>query len=126
MSMRVLRLVLLVALFAVMSIHVLPHTGVVRADGGTCQSSGVGTAYRYSDGAPLFSTSFSLGPAAYDAYENCLSDSQGQAIFVCRASCAFGGAYGQHGVAYCRVDWSVYWDGDFQGNPVQQYDCGDV
>jgi hypothetical protein len=56
------------------------------------------------------------------SYSDCLSAGQALAIQVSGNAC---GSYGA-GQAYAVVEWHIVWDGTYQGQVNQQYDCGDV
>lgn len=88
---------------------------------GQCDSTSHAIAYLYNGGTQVGENFGNLNGTTF-TYEDCLSLAQGLAISVSGSAC---GSYGP-GEAYAQVEWHVWWDGQYQGQVNQQYDCGDV
>ena len=124
MFVRVARLLL--ASIVVVSLLGLNEVPEISAQSYNCQTiQGTVYVYRYPSsqvGSALYGSN-----SNFPDYPSCLASMQGVAIDQCRMACQNGGFYGgTPGVAYCQVSWPVYWMGNHQGTPFQQYDCGDL
>ena len=97
------------------------HTSYVAlARAAQCTSAAGASAQLYSGGY-VGGANDNLN-ATFNSYSECLSAAQQLAIQVAGSAC---GSYGA-GQAYALVEWHIVWDGTYQGQVYQQYDCGDV
>lgn len=123
MQRGMLRFVLFVGLFLVISDVSVPKKAPLYADAGMCHY--YGSAYKYDYGNNYQGH---IANEASDSVENCTPWGQSFALSDCAAVC---GGVGQHGVAYCYVYWDLFEESEGQaphqlGHVQQQYDCADV
>jgi hypothetical protein len=118
---RLLRVVVATSLALLpMQITVERQSDVAFAQEGQCTSAAGASAQLYGGGYVGGANDNLSG--SYGSYSECLSASQQLAIQVAGNAC---GSYGA-GQAYAQVEWQVVWEGEYQGQVNQQYDCGDV
>jgi hypothetical protein len=98
-----------------------PQSDVAFARSSYCVISSTAGAYAYGSGNQVGGGNGGHG-AYWDTYSECLSAGQALAIQVSGSAC---GSYGA-GQAYALVEWHITWDGTYQGQVNQQFDCGDV
>ena len=117
----------LLRIVAVTSLALLPMQATVEresqvafAQGGSCLSPAYAAAYVYGGG--FVNDSWNQLSGTYGDYSACLQAAQQHAISVAGNAC---GSYGA-GQAYALVNWHISWNGQYQGEVNQQYDCGDV
>ena len=121
MSSRLLRIVVATSLALLpMQSAVDRQSQVVFAISAQCTAAAAASAYAYGGGW-VGGANDNLN-TTMNSYSDCLSASQQLAIQVSGSAC---GSYGT-GQAYALVEWHIVWDGVYQGQVNQQYDCGDV